>query len=506
MDGERMTDGEALRDVAAERAVVAAPLTRGYEAFLDTSDLVTRRTFTLEANQVVWDCLDHIFKGGHEGAVDYSTLMAAAHSIRLNHFFESTDEQHYLRALYMMGSLPVQGDTVRHLAEKIRKLEIARLLRSQLAAAQGDLNQLTGSEPIAHILGLAEQPIFDLTSLLTENGEGPTAFGEGVDAFLDHIEANPGQSVGIPTGYRNYDLAIGGGLRPGTVNMIAARAKQGKSLWAINVGLHVAGRLGLPVLYLDTEMNKNDQWPRVLANLSGVTINEIEAGDYTRQPFKRRKVREASTHLQGMPFDYLSIAGQPFEETLSVMRRWIRRRAGLNDAGKANPCLIVFDYVKLMSAEAMARNKQLAEYQLLGFMMTGLHNFMAKWGVPCLAFSQLNRENQVAASDRILWLCTNFSIFSRQDQAEMQEQEGERQYNRKLYVSHARHGPGMDEGDYINLTAYGSIARIVEGPRRNEMVANEAPPGRVVGEIDDDEPVVVPRAVGEADVAPGDVV
>ena len=66
------------------------------------------------------------------------------------------------------------------------------------------------------------------------------------------------------------------------------------------------------------------------------------------------------------------------------MRRWISRVVGLNDKGKANDCVIIYDYLKLMdSAEIKGDMK---EFQILGFMITALHNLSLKYEVPILNF------------------------------------------------------------------------------------------------------------------------
>ena len=57
------------------------------------------------------------------------------------------------------------------------------------------------------------------------------------------------------------------------------------------------------------------------------------------------------------------------------------------------------------------------EYQLLGFMMTSLHNFASKYKIPIVAFIQLTvmgykeSTDTASGSDRIIWLCSNFTIF-----------------------------------------------------------------------------------------------
>jgi hypothetical protein len=58
-------------------------------------------------------------------------------------------------------------------------------------------------------------------------------------------------------------------------------------------------------------------------------------------------------------------------------------------------------------------------------------------------------------------LCTNISIFKAKTQEEILE-DGEENGNRKLIPLNARHGPGIDDGNYINMYMQGQYAMIEE--------------------------------------------
>ena len=90
-----------------------------------------------------------------------------------------------------------------------------------------------------------------------------------------------------------------------------------------------------------------------------------------------------------------------------------------------------------MGSEGISSSMQ--EYQVLGFQITQLHNFMVKYDVPCLSFVQLNRDgitkestDVVSGSDRLIWLCTSFSIFKMKSEEEIAEDKIEKRKNRKL--------------------------------------------------------------------------
>ena len=169
----------------------------------------------------------------------------------------------------------------------------------------------------------------------------------------------------------------------------------------------------------------------------------------------------------------MSIAGQPFENILSIMRKWVYQEVGFDENGRTKDCLIVYDYLKLMGSESISSSMQ--EYQVLGFQITQLHNFCVKYDVPCLSFVQLNRDgitkestDVVSGSDRLIWLCTSFSIFKLKSDEEIADDTDENG-NRKLVPIVARHGAGLDDGDYINMNMFGKFGKLVEGQTRNEL-------------------------------------
>jgi len=91
---------------------------------------------------------------------------------------------------------------------------------------------------------------------------------------------------------------------------------------------------------------------------------------------------------------------------------------------------------------------------------------------------QLNRDgitkestDAVSGSDRLIWLCTSFTIFKSKSAEELAE-DGPEAGNRKLVPIVARHGGGLDDGDYINMNMLGSHAKLIELQTRNERKNN----------------------------------
>lgn len=463
-----------LCDPASERAILAGIAKYGEDAYLDVADILSENSFTIDSNTILYRCLKHLCENQQKPNIDIASIYSAAQELGLSHILSKKTEAQHLRAIL---EFPVNLENVRKFAAKIRKLEIARLLRKQLDEAGNKLLDINGSEPITSILGVAEDAIFNFSSLLNDTDNNPIHIAKDIDGYIKSLEENKVDQIGIPTGFPIYDKAIGGGLRKGTVNVIAARPKTGKTLLSDNIGFHIANKHKIPVLNMDTEMNTVDHINRVLGMMTEIEINSIETGKFAESPDTKHKILNAAKDLKDTKIFYKSIAGKPFEEQLSIMRRWIIKEVGLNDDGTAKDCVIFYDYLKLMDTQGMTND--LKEYQLLGFMMTSLHNFAVRYQIPIVAFIQLNRDgitkestDTASGSDRIIWLCSNFTIFKRKSDEEIAE-DGSSNGNRKLVPLVSRHGGGLDDNDYINCFMKGWCGKIVEGRTRLEIVNNK---------------------------------
>lgn len=457
-----------LNDLPSERAILAGIFRYGSEAYYDVSDIVSESSFTDESNVVLFSCMKHVLEADDSTSMDAPTMMSAAKELGFSDFFNTQEVQHMSSVI----KFPVLLENVRRFAAKIRKLEIARMMYDQLDLTKQKYLDIKGDESIAKILGIAEDAVMDVTSIIAGEDESPTKMFNDVEAHLEELAEESVDQIGVSTGFSRYDFAIGGGLRKGTVNVIGARPKTGKTLLADNIGIHIA-KNGIPVLNLDTEMRKEDHQHRMMAMLSGVPINDIETGKFAEDPATRKKVTDAAREIKDIPYYFKTIGGAPFEEQVAVMRRWISRVAGLNDKGKANDCVIIYDYLKLMdSAEIKGDMK---EFQILGFMITALHNLSLKYEVPILTFIQLNRDgitkestDTASGSDRIVWLCSNFSIYKHKSDEEIAK-DGPENGNRKLVPLIARHGEGLEPGDYINVELTGKIGKVTEGQTAFEL-------------------------------------
>lgn len=457
---------EKLSDIGSERAVLAGLLQHGIDGYVSISDFITIDSFGHYNNQVIFRCIEEIVKNDQK--VDIPSILSIASRLNLSEAINTPQEIKYIKSLF---DFPVEKDNVFNFGLQIKKFEFARKIKKLTEKIHKDIDNISGSETINDIIQILENPVTDFLRE-DDGGDVPEKIGKGIEQYVDYLKDNKCDIIGIPTGFNKYDEAIGGGLRRKCVDLVSARPKVGKSVFADNVALNVALK-NIPVLMLDTEMSKEDHLNRLLSNISGVPINEIATGKFVEDEDKYQKILDAVKQLESIPYSYVSVAGRPFDQILNLIKRWVVQEVRMDDQGRTNNCVIIYDYLKLMSSSSITNNIQ--EYQALGFQITSLHNLCVKLDIPCLSFVQLNRDgitkestDAVSGSDRLIWLCTSFSIFKIKSPEELAE-DGPNAGNRKLVPIVSRHGGGLDDGDYINMVMQGSHAKLKELKTRNEF-------------------------------------
>lgn len=479
-----------LSDIGAERAVLAGLFNYGLDAYVEISDLINHQSFAHQNNQVIYKCIEKVLQ--NDAAVDVPAILAAADQLNLTEVVNTDQELEYVRSLM---EFPIKEDNVLYFAAQIKKFEFARNAKRIAKRIEKGIEDIAGDESIDDIIGLVENPLMEFLRD-DDTGQKPEQIGDNIDDYLEFLIENKCDQIGLSSGFPRFDATIGGGLRRKCVDLVSARPGVGKSVFADNVSLHNA-RKGIPVLMLDTEMSKEDHVNRLAAHISGVPIGEIATGKFSEDEEKYLKVKAAFEEIKSLPYTYVTVAGAPFETIVNTIKRWVLREVGQDENGRTDDCLVVYDYLKLMSSSSINSNMQ--EYQALGFQITTLHNLAVKYDFACLAFIQLNRDgitredtSVASGSDRLIWLCTSFTIFKLKSQEELAE-DGPQAGTHKGVNLKARHGSGLIDGNYINFRMEGAFARIEEVSTRDEARTQTATGGAIEGsdepfdENDDDD-------------------
>lgn len=189
-------------------------------------------------------------------------------------------------------------------------------------------------------------------------------------AKWDDIQA--GKIVpGWPTRIPSIDRAMNGGLKPGSLVILAARPGVGKSSFSQQLALTNA-QDGRPTLFLSQEMPASELADRACANIGRIDYGAIQAGKMS--PDDWSKASDALDQLSTLPY---SIDDQP---ALTLMD--IRTKARLVPGLK----ILFLDYLQLCVGDGDNRTAQ------IGAISRGLKGLAKEMGISIVALSQLNRK------------------------------------------------------------------------------------------------------------------
>lgn len=247
-------------------------------------------------------------------------------------------------------------------------------------------------------------------------------FSDIVESFVLERATNRTDVLGLRTGLESLDRQING-LMDGGVVVIAARKKVGKSAVLANIADYVAYESQqCSVLFLSTEMYSEEDLSRMLALRTFVREREISNGIAWHDPEKKKVLQKAIKQIQTSPCQvyHQYIPNFAIESVVAKAKYWNRKIDNLG--------LIIFDYIKLPPSRESEQSSY-KEHQMLGELTTALKNSVAgEEQIAVLTACQLNRENDVADSDRIARFANTVIFMRPQTPAEFNEHGDFRKY------------------------------------------------------------------------------
>lgn len=238
------------------------------------------------------------------------------------------------------------------------------------------------------LISAVETNIFDMT-LAGKTVDEPRNLSDGLSELIDLRRDNVIEMSGIPTCYPILDKQIDG-MVPGTLLIVAARKKMGKSALLTNIACQIAYKSmrNLPVLYIDTEMTFNEWRDRALAIMSDIEERVIKHGGYNKEQYD--KLTAASKIIEKGKLFHEYMPGYSVDRLVALYKKY---------KIKENIGLIIFDYLKEPDSSSVDRQRK--EYQILGDVTSKLKDLAGELNIPALTAVQLNRSGDVADSDRI---------------------------------------------------------------------------------------------------------
>jgi replicative DNA helicase len=400
-----------------ERALLAFCF-KNMEYYYTLHSKLTEQDFLSNAHSLLFTILGFIQKQG-VNSFDLPFVVSVAQEMNV---LDAVGGAEYLHSMKVMGVSEKNFDTyLRNVLQASSKHSLYSILTDHISLVAE--NSKEGLE-VNDLIGAVENKILDLSTQSKAIKE-PINFGEGVRALIDERRNTKIEMIGLSTGYPILDKQIDG-LIPGTLNIVAARLKMGKSTLLSNISAHLAYRLGVPTLYMDTEM-PHDQWgDRVIACISGIDERIIKHGGYTDEVYNMlidkcvRIVEKGKLWHEFMP-------GYNIDNVVALAKKFHI---------KYNIGALVFDYIK--EPDLSSNTNKRKEYQLLGDITTKLKDLAGELNIPVLAAVQVNRDGEVADSDRIARYADVISFWGVRTTEEIKEFPAGGAY--KLWIKDSRRG------------------------------------------------------------------
>jgi replicative DNA helicase len=295
----------------------------------------------------------------------------------------------------------------------------------------------------------------DILNLSTESKaiKEPRNLADGLEEYIEEKRKNKVEMSGISTGFPILDKQIDG-LINGTLFIVSARKKMGKSTFLTNISTYVAYREKIPVLYIDTEMRFEEWRDRMIAGLSGIDERIVKHGGYDNDTYNTiidkclRIVEKGKLYHEYLP-------GYSIEKISALYRKYkIKEDMGLG----------VFDYLK--EPESSSIDRQRKEYQILGDVTTSIKNLAGELDIPFITAVQVNRDNDVAGSDRISWFGDVIAQWMKRDEKEIEDVG---YGGHKLIIRDTRRGGATPEQG-ISYYFKKKCLRIREVPVHKQMI------------------------------------
>jgi replicative DNA helicase len=434
-----------------ERALLSYAIKRA-DNFYSICSKVEESDFLYPEHRTIYVLLKTLVNRGGLSKFDLSMI---ANEAQANGVFESIGGYDYIESI---SDMPLEQENLPHYIEKVLESSTKYRLYKDLTNSMHVLEENARSGKSSEdLIGMVESRIMDL-STRTKSIAEPRDLSEGLLDYIDERRENPVEMSGIKTGYPILNQQIDG-LVPGTLTVLSARKKMGKSTFLSNVAAHIAYKEHVPVLYVDTEMTFKEWRDRIVAMLTGVDERIVKHGGYDDETYNRIKqglqiVKKGKLFHEHMP-------GYSVDKLTALYKKY---------KIKENIGAAFFDYIKEPDTTSVDRARR--EWQILGDVATRLKDLAGILDIPFFAAAQLNREGDVAGSDRISWFADVVMQWQKRKEEEVENNKvakGDAGGQFKLIIKDSRRGGGTPE-EGISYIFRKSRLLIREAPTYHQLI------------------------------------
>lgn len=274
-------------------------------------------------------------------------------------------------------------------AEHYAKLVKESSRRRQLVSMAGKIAELAYDSE-QEIDAIADQvQAMALEANQTTARKGLRHVKEATRRLIDRVDwlaQNPGEILGVPTGFAMLDRLLGG-LQKSDLILLAARPGVGKSALAFTIAYNAAKKHGSRVATFSLEMSDEQFVQRMLSQATNIDSHALRTGRVHDDDWT--VLLEAANELSELPLYIDDTGAVNVAHIRSECRRMVAN-GGLD--------LVIVDYMQLMSGIPGKRSDN--RQQEITAISGALKALARELNVPVLALSQLSRAVESRADKR----------------------------------------------------------------------------------------------------------
>lgn len=453
-----------LTDHESERRILSAML-YSENACAEAIDRLTEGDFSIPLHQTIFNLATSIY-----GKSVRPTLVEVAKEGHSTGLFGANeiDELRYVAQQY------IDDENIGYWIDKVKIKTKIRAMDSVLRKYKIMLDEAPDSQAEEILIDAND----DFSSLLLDDTSeeidepddiakiGYEEVERRMERYRKHKNENPYAPPpldGVPTGIPTLD-AITLGFKPGDLIILGAKTGDGKTSFALNISNSVAVATSIaatgaqqPVLYINTEMSKQQIALRWGSILSGVEHDKIRNGAITNEELSI--IFNAYGQLSESKFYPAYIPN-----LTPIKLQNLARKAKI----KKDIKLIILDYVGRMDT----KDPQRQEWQVLYDIVKTQKQLAQNLQVACLVLIQLNDDNSIQGAKRMKNESDIMLKLSPVTPAQVREIENEKGYmyenfNYQLYIDKNRDGAA---GNAIPIFFEKRTQRIMQAVRMGKEI------------------------------------
>jgi replicative DNA helicase len=358
-------DKMAPHNVEAEQAVLGALLIDP-DAIYKVNTFLVGEDFYVERHHWIYDAILDLNERSE--AVDLLTLSDELE--RRGHLVD-------LGGAAYLTSLINATPTALNVEHYGRIVERTSTLRRLIGAA-GEIAALAyeDTDDVGEAVDRAEQILFGVSQRRISRAMLPIrdVVSEYYDR-IDYLYQHKGETIGVPTGFRNLDKILGG-LQNSDLIIIAARPGMGKTSLMLSIAQNAARKYDQRVALFSLEMSAEQLVQRLISSETGIDSQRLRIGNLRED--------EWPTFIQAT--GALSETMIFVDDTPSISAMQVRTKARRLYAEYGLDLLII-DYMQLMQSDRRTENR----VQEISFLSRALKGLARELNIPVVVASQLSR-------------------------------------------------------------------------------------------------------------------